>query len=180
MDTQVAAAAAAAVAGKVCRLCFAGGGTDDLQLSSVQGTKSLLKRIYECTSVQITAGGGEGGIDQNAQLCQPCVDRIDDFYAYRALCRTNNDHIRQLVQAQPDQVVTIKQEKQLDLDDGGEDSSRHHPLTAANDEGGSSERTKPGASKSEGRARDSAVAAVEHKEHRCLCIFLIREFGSLG
>lgn len=85
---------------------------------------------------QITAGGGEGGIDQNAQLCQPCVDRIDDFYAYRALCRTNNDHIRQLVQAQPDQVVTIKQEKQLDLDDGegGEDSSRHHPLTAANDE----------------------------------------------
>uniref|UniRef100_A0A1Q3FW80 ZAD domain-containing protein n=1 Tax=Culex tarsalis TaxID=7177 RepID=A0A1Q3FW80_CULTA len=127
MDTQVAATAAAAVAGKVCRLCFAGGGSDDLQLSSVRGTKSLLKRIYDCTSVQITSG--EGGIDQNAQLCQPCVDRIDDFYAYRALCRTNNDHIRQLVQGAPEQA--IKQEKQLDLDDDeGEDSSRHHPPTA--------------------------------------------------
>lgn len=133
----MAIAAAAAVAGKVCRLCFAGGGPDDLHLSSVQGTKSLLKRIYECTSVQITSD--EGGIDQNAQLCQPCVDRIDDFYAYRALCRTNNNHIRQLVQVQgeSEQVVTIKQEKHLDLNDDGEgkDSPRHLPMTttAANE-----------------------------------------------
>lgn len=127
MDTQVvaAAAAAAAVAGQVCRLCFAG----DLQLSSVQGTKSLLKRIFECTSVQITSGEG---VDQNAQLCQPCVDRIDDFYAYRALCRTNNDHIRQLVQSPGQQVVTIKQENtRHDLDDEPhhqhQQSSRQQP-----------------------------------------------------
>lgn len=62
------------------------------------------------------------------------MDRIDDFYAYRALCRTNNDHIRQLVQGEPEQVVTVKQEKHLDLDDEGEDSSRHHPLTTAANE----------------------------------------------
>lgn len=98
---------------KTCRLCCSEE-QQELSLifpecSSFDSSKLLLKKIFECTTVQITNEGD----DRNALICQVCIDKIDDFYAYREQCKANDDRIRQ--RTHPPQIH-IKQEKDLHLD----------------------------------------------------------------
>ncbi|XP_055616271.1 uncharacterized protein LOC129762227 [Toxorhynchites rutilus septentrionalis] len=133
---------------KICRLCC----SDDQQelilifsdSCSYEANKLLLKKIFECTTVQITSEGD----DQNALICQLCIAKIDDFYAYREQCKANDDRIRQRIHNLPQ--ICIKQEKDLHFDisisepistcEGGfqqEESSQprisSHSTTAANE-----------------------------------------------
>ncbi|XP_058467726.1 uncharacterized protein LOC131440455 [Malaya genurostris] len=99
---------------KICRLCCL---EDQQELSLIfpdgssdESNKLLLKKIFECTTVQIINEGD----DQNASICRGCVDKIDDFFTYREQCRENDDRIRQRSHNSPQ--IRIKQEKDLHLD----------------------------------------------------------------
>lgn len=110
---------------KSCRLCC-NEEQQSLSLLFPEGThldasKLLLKKIFECTTVQITNEGD----DQNALICEPCVAKIDDFYEYREQCKANDDRIRQNAPTQ----LLIKQEKDLQLHqepDSAPSSILHH------------------------------------------------------
>lgn len=161
MDTAAAAAAQAygenATSGvgqsavdKICRLCCAEGQAELSLLfpdgSSYEANKLLLKKIYECTTVQIINEGD----DQNAMICEACIAKIDDFYSYREQCRANDDRIRQRAGHHVLPEIHIKQEKDLQLEiniaepqtltaaceDGfqqQEDSSHPRPTTTSNE-----------------------------------------------
>nr|XP_029712901.1 uncharacterized protein LOC109429833 isoform X2 [Aedes albopictus] len=198
MDTGAPAAADAAVTGevyeenaassenqsaavdKMCRLCCSEGQADLSLLfpdgTSYEANKLLLKKIYECTTVQIANEGD----DQNAMICEACIAKIDDFYSYREQCRANDDRIRQRAghhTAVPE--IHIKQEKDLQLEinitepppslsaaceDGfqhHEDSSSHpRPTTATNEVHGGPEHD------SVGKDEDSLLQPMGSK-NRC-------------
>lgn len=99
---------------KFCRLCC-GGSQQELCLIFPKGAshgsnKLLVKKIYECTTVQITNEGD----DQRALICQACISKIDDFYTYREQCKVNDTRIRQ--RTNNCHQIQIKQEKDLHLD----------------------------------------------------------------
>lgn len=104
---------------KVCRLCCSDSQVELSVLfpegSSYQTNQLLLKKIYECTTVQIVNEGD----DQNAMICAACIAKIDDFYSYREQCRANDDRIRQRAALDVHHAVPeihIKQEKDLQLE----------------------------------------------------------------
>uniref|UniRef100_A0AAG5CRI9 ZAD domain-containing protein n=1 Tax=Anopheles atroparvus TaxID=41427 RepID=A0AAG5CRI9_ANOAO len=69
----------------LCRLCC----SNDSELRELfpGGYKEelLLRKIYNCTTVQISHGE-----DSDALICSACEGKIEDFFQYREQCRTND------------------------------------------------------------------------------------------
>uniref|UniRef100_A0A182F0Y3 Uncharacterized protein n=1 Tax=Anopheles albimanus TaxID=7167 RepID=A0A182F0Y3_ANOAL len=67
-----------------CRLCC---DTNNLQelFPANNSDEELLRRILVCTSVKI-----ERSSNEDAVICSECVSKINGFYKYRELCRTND------------------------------------------------------------------------------------------
>ncbi|XP_058056066.1 uncharacterized protein LOC131207469 [Anopheles bellator] len=121
---------------RVCRLCchdettlrglFPGGYKDEV----------LLRKIFECTTVQISFND-----DSDALICYGCLGKIDEFYQFREQCRTNDAlqrnwkrRVNRSMEASRSTLIPVNDVKQeqdieydycdIDIDDDQEDPVR--------------------------------------------------------